>query len=125
MTIINGIIKTKDGYAIKDFMSPDKPSIDIGTLNFETYDSAVHYLANILFPESYRPYLLAVKEMSPDEDTWNNLIFIGNASGLYDNETQKYKSARSLDMAAANDMEQAYVEALDSTYQSIRNMLKS
>lgn len=105
-------------------MTPEKTPIDIGKLNFESYDSAVHYLANLLFPESYRPYLLAVDGITPNEDTWNNLIFIGHASGIYDYEEKKYKSARQLDMAAANDMEQAYVEALSTTYSCIREMVK-
>lgn len=125
MTIINGIVATPTGYAVKNFMTPDKPPIDIGELNFETYESAVHYLANLLFPESYRSYLLAVNGIDPNEDTWNNLIFVGHALGIYDHDTKRYKSARQLDMAAANDMEQAYVEALDTTYHSIQNMIKS
>ena len=125
MTIVNGIVETKDGYAVKNFMTPNKPPINIGELKFENYESAVHYLSNLLFPESYRPYLLAVHDIKPNEDTWNNLIFVGHVSGIYDHDEKKYRSARQMDMAAANDMEQAYVEALESTYNSIQNMIKS
>lgn len=123
--LINGIITTKDGYAVKNFMSPNKPPISIGKLSFRSYESAVHYLSNLLYPESYRPYLLAVKDMKPNGDTWDNLMFIGHAQGYYDHETKTFKSARQMDMNAANGIETAYIEALSSTYDSIRSMIKA
>lgn len=122
--IINGIIKTENGYAIKNFLEPDKKPIDVGDLSFPSYDVAVNYLSNLLYPESYRPYLLAVKDMVPDNDTWNNLMFIGHAYGYFDHEAQKFKNARQLNMNAANDFEITYLEALGTTYQSLLKMLK-
>ncbi len=122
-TLVNGIIKTKDGFAVKNFTDPDTV-IEIGTLSFDNYPQAVHYLANLLYPESYRSYLLAVEKITPNRDTWNNLIFLGTSKGLYDYEQKCYKSARQLDMSAASEVEVAYVEALHSTYESIQAMIQ-
>lgn len=121
--LINGIIQTKNGYAVKNFMFPDKRPIAIGDLSFTNYESAVHYLSNLLYPESYRPYLLAVKDITPDNDTWDNLMFIGHVKGLYDHAEGRFKSARQLAMNAANGAETAYIEALESTYNSIQSMI--
>lgn len=124
LPLINGIIQTKEGYAVKNFMRPNQPPIDIGQLVFPTYQSAVHYLSNLLYPESYRPYLLAVEIQQPTEDTWNNLIFTGHIAGVYNHECKQFQSARQLNMQANEGFEQAYVEALDATYQSIQTMIQ-
>ena len=123
-TLVNGIIQTETGYAVKNFMSPEKEPIEIGELKFSNYEAAVHYLSNLLYPESYRAYLLAVKDITPDMDTWDNLLFIGHAYGYYDHEKKRFKSARQMDMNAANNVELAYVEALESTYNSIQKMIR-
>lgn len=123
--LINGIIRNKTGYAVKNFLQPDQPPVDIGTLSFPDYQTAVIYLANLLYPLSYKPYLLAVEHRMPDEDTWNNLIYTGHADGIFDHEQQQFLSARSQDMQAASETEQAYVEALQATHDSIRSMIKS
>lgn len=125
MSFVNGIIQTENGYAVKDFMALEKQPIEIGRLSFADYDTAVSLLANKAYPESYRPYLLAVKGIQPDNDTWNNLMFIGQAAGYYDHEQKIFKNARQMDMAAATDTEIAYVEALASTYKSIMSMVES
>lgn len=122
---VNGIIQTENGYAVKNFMASKKQPIDVGKLSFTNYETAVLYLANRIYPESYRPYLLAVKDMEPDNDTWNNLMFIGQAAGYYDHEKKTFKSARQMDMGAATDTELAYLEALDATHKSIRSMVNS
>lgn len=123
--LINGIIRTKTGYAVKNFIKPAQPPIDIGTLTFQDYRTAVIYLANLLYPESYRPYLLAVETIKPTEDTWNNLIYTGHADGIYDKEDNRFYNARSHDMHAASEAEIAYVEALQETYTSICTMVES
>ena len=64
--LINGIIRNKTGYAVKNFLQPDQPPVDIGTLSFPDYRTAVIYLANLLYPLSYKPYLLAVEHRMPD-----------------------------------------------------------
>lgn len=122
--LINGIIQTETGYAVKNFMQPEKPPIDIGTLHFPDYRTAVIYLSNLLYPESYRPYLLAVERITPTEDTWDNLIFIGHTEGMYDHEKKCFRSARSMDMNAASEAELAYAEALKKTWNSIKSMIK-
>ena len=123
LPLINGIIQTKNGYAIKNFMQPDQPPIEIGKLTFPTYPAAIHYLSNLLYPESYRPYLLAVEAQTPDEDTWNNLVFTGHIAGVYNHESQQFQTARQLNMHAAEGTETAYVEALAATYESIKTMV--
>lgn len=122
-TLVNGIVKTQSGYGVKNFMFPEKEPIEIGNLSFSSYEAGVHYLSNLLYPESYRPYLLAVKDLHPNDDTWNNLIFVGHAQGYYDHEEHMFKSARQLNMNAANPMELAYVEALGETHKSIMEMV--
>lgn len=122
--IVNGIIQTNDGYAIKNFLIPEKEPIPIGRLDFDSYKNAVQCLSNVLYPESYRPYLLAVENMSPTADTWDNLIFVGHTHGFYDHETHTFKSARQMDMNAANETELAYMEALEATYNSIQTMVQ-
>lgn len=124
MSLVNGIIQTPNGYAVKNFMEPKKAPIDIGNISFPNYEAAVYYMSNLLYPESYRNYLLAVKDLVPDYDTWNNLIFIGHAQGFYDHEQKRFKSARQMDMHAADDVEIAYVEALEATYESILAMVE-
>ena len=123
--LINGIIQQPDGYAIKNFLQPSMPLIQIGRLSFPNYRTAVVYLANLLYPQSYKPYLLAVEGLQPTEDTWNNLIYTGHALGIYDHEQQSFLSARSQDMQAASDVELAYVDALQETYTSILSMIRS
>lgn len=123
--LINGIIRTEKGYAVKNFIKPSQPPIDIGTMAFQDYRTAVIYLSNLLYPESYRPYLLAVETIEPTEDTWNNLIYTGHANGIYDQEAGQFYSARSQDMHAASEAENAYIEALQETYISICAMVKN
>lgn len=124
-TVVNGIIQTEHGYAVKNFMELTKQPVGIGRLSFPDYETAVKYLAGKAYPASYRPYLIAVKGMEPDNDTWNNLIFIGQAAGYYDHELGTFKSARQMDMGAATETEVAYLEALDATYRSILAMANS
>lgn len=124
LQLINGIIQTETGYAVKNFKDPDQPPIDIGSLSFQDYRSAVIYLSNLLYPESYRPYLLAVEAIDPTEDIWNNLIYTGHAEGIYDHEEQTFHSARSQDMHASSETELTYIEALEETYRSICTMVE-
>ena len=123
-THVNGLIQTKDGYAVKDFMNQDTKPIKIGGLHFANYETAVNKLADTLFPASFRPYLLSVQHLTPTIDIWNNLMFTGHAYGCYDHETKQFKSARQLNMHAAGNAETAYVDALDATYHSICKMVK-
>lgn len=122
MALINGIVKTEKGFGVKNFLDPESTPIEVGPLSFSSYDKAVRHLSNLLYPESYKPYLLEVKDMEPDIDTWNNLIFIGHALGYYDHEIRAFKNTRQLGMNAASDFETAYVEALDTTYKSLLEM---
>ena len=121
---MNGMVQTEKGYAVKNFNEPDKAPIEVGKLQFSDYETAVNHLAGTLYPESYKPYLMAVKDMEPTNDTWNNLIFIGHACGYYDNEQKRFRNAREMNMNAASEEEIAYVDALSSTYESIKSMIR-
>lgn len=124
-TSINGVIALKQHhYAIKNFMDPNREPIPIGTLAFDDYTNAIVALAGKVYPRSFYPYLLAVRELTPDEDTWNNLIFTGHAEGTYDNEEHRFRSALSQGMDSTTREQQAYVAALISTYNSILDMIE-
>lgn len=121
---VNGIIQTETGYAVKNFMPEGKQVPVSENISFSDYETAVHCLSGRLYPDSYRQYLLAVKDREPDNDMWNNLIFIGHTDGFYDHENQRFKTARQMDMGAATETEIAYIEALQNTYKSIQSMVR-
>ena len=52
------------------------------------------------------------------------MIFTGHIAGIYNHEYKQFQSARQLNMQADEGFEQAYVEALDATYQSIQTMIQ-
>lgn len=120
---IGGIVRTETGYAAKDFLHPQKPYIPVRISNGITYREAVARLTGRYCPESFRPYLLAMENRVPGPDTWDNLVFAGHADGCYDHRKEQFRSVRSLGMHAASDVEQAYVEALQATGKSIRDMV--
>ena len=124
-TLVNGIIQTPKGYAVKNFGKRNARPIEIGKLSFKSYEAAVQYLANLLYPQSYKPYLLAVQRLTPDMDIWNNLVFIGHADGFYDHEQKQFRNARQMNMDAGTPKQLAYLEALETTYHSILTMVHS
>lgn len=124
---VNGIIKTpkKHIYGILDFLHPTNPPIVIGTFTFPSYVDAVMNLHHRFYPISYLPYLLAVQDLTPTNDTWNNLVFAGHAQGIYDNKTHMFQNVRAHDMNAVSDIEVALIEALASTYACLKDMVQT
>lgn len=125
MRQINGLVKTNDGYEIKNFLDPASHPFKISDLKFESYIKAVHALSGRLYPESYTPYLLAVAKLEPTSSIWDNLIFLGHAYGKYDHSRNSFISANQLGMDSSSKMEIAYRLALDETYKSLRSMVSA
>ncbi len=121
-TSIHGITSTETGYAVKDFLHPERELIPV-QIHPETYEAGVSMVAGRYCPESFRLYLMAVKDVDTNKDTWDNLIFTGHAYGCYNHKKQTFQSARSLGMHAESEIEVAYVEALEETAHSLRQML--
>ncbi len=129
--MINGIIQSKDGFALKDFEGC-KVISDIGDLHFVTYEEAVDKCCGVYYPVEYRPYLKEMGELrktgrlekEPDADVWENLIYADDYRGVWDGERKEYRDVTSMDKGAAADDEIAYVDALAITYDSLRAMVK-
>lgn len=122
---LNGIIKIPktQEYGILDFLHPNNSPLNIGTFTFPSYVDAVMALQHRFYPASYLPYLLAVQDLTPTNDIWNNLVFAGHAYGIYDNKTHMFHNVRKYDMNAASDVEVALIEALASTYTCLQDMV--
>lgn len=122
---VNGLIELNTGYGVLDFLHPEKTPIPIGTFEFDTYVEAVTSSQLRFYPSSYRQYLLAVQNLTPDNDIWNNLLFAGHAQGIFDAKTNTFRNVRQHDMHASSDIEIALVEALASTYQCLQTMVQT
>ena len=123
--VISGLIITNTGgLAIKNFLTRTYTPIYTGDLHYDTYEHAVAILAGRFYPKSYLPYLLAVCDITPDVNTWNNLIFTGHAEGYYDHEAKRFNSARVMGMESTTPIQEAYLNALSSTYDSICSMIR-
>lgn len=129
--MINGIIKTNDGFAVKDF-SANAVMFRLGKLHFSSYEEAVEKCRAKYYPISYYQYLKKVGELKesgelvkePDADIWENLIYALDYRGVWDGTKEKYKPVTSVDKGAATDDEIDYVDALAATYESLVAMVK-
>ena len=123
--VVSGLALTNTGgLAIKNFITNTYTPIFNSNLSYGTYEHAVAILAGRYYPQSYLPYLLAVSDIDPDINTWNNLIFTGHTDGYYDHDTKLFRSARAMGMESTTHVQDAYLRALSSTYESIRSMVK-
>ncbi len=122
----NGIIKTEDGFSVKDFET-GKVSFSIGKRKYPSYMDAVNACYGKFYPKSYYPYLVKAADLDkePDADVWENMIYAEDPRGVWDGEQKEYRNVTSMDRGAATDDEIAYVDALDATYQSLRAMVSA
>ena len=122
--VISGLAITNTGsFAVENFITRTYITIYTGELCYASYEYAVAILAGRFYPKSYLPYLLAVSDITPDVNTWNNLIFTGHVEGYYDHESKKFNSARVMGMESTSDIQEAYLNALSSTYASLIKMV--
>lgn len=126
-----GIVKTDNGFAVKDF-STGRVLYTLVKLSFYTYRDAMENCRNKFYPSSYYQYLdevirlkeLGVLTKEPDADIWENLIYGGDYRGIWDGTRQEYRNVTSMDKGAATDEEIAYVDALAATYESLMAMVR-
>lgn len=120
----NGIIKTEDGFSVKDF-DEDRVVFSIGNPEFPSYMDAVEACRGKFYPPSYYPYLAKASELdkTPDTDVWENMIYAEDPRGVWDGEREVWRNVSSMDRGAATDEEIAYVDALDATYTSLMTMV--
>lgn len=116
----NGIIKTENGFSVKDFESCEV-KFNIGSPSYSTYIDAVEGCKGRFYPLSLYPYLLKAAELdkAPDADVWENMVYAEDPRGVWDGEEQVYHNVTELDRGAATDDEIAYIDALDATYRSL------
>lgn len=121
----NGIVKTDNGFSVKDFES-GKIKFNIGSPVFKSYEDAVGNFRGTFYPQSYYPYLMKAAELdkAPDADVWENMVYAEDPRGVWDGEEQVYHNVTELDRGAATDDEIAYIDALDSTYRSLMAMVE-
>lgn len=128
--MINGIIKVRNEFAVKDF-SENKVLFRIGNPVFSSYENAVNDVCGKYCPASYHSYLSKVGELQalgeltkePDADIWENLIYAEDYRGVWNGTEQEYQPVTSVDKGAATEDELDYVDALASTYESLKAML--
>lgn len=120
----NGIIKTENGFSVKDFESGDV-KYSIGNPTFPTYVDAVEGCKGKFYPMSYYLYLLKADELdkAPDADVWENMVYAEDPRGVWDGEEKVYRNVTEMDRGAATDEEIAYIDALAATYDSLMSMV--
>lgn len=121
--MINGIIKEKNGFAVKDFEN-GKILFRLGNPEYATYNDALESCKGKCYPESFHQYLRQAPDLgfAPTDCTWENLIYEGNPLGVWDPRTKEWRSSRSMMHGAATDEEIAYLDALCFTYESLMAM---
>lgn len=126
MAVISGLdIGDNDTYIVRNFMNNKRPISHVKLPAYMSFEQAIRALSGKLFPKSYENYLLAANnlQVSADNDTWDNMIFIGDYRGKYNYEEQVYEHAQSLGMGAGSPIEIAYRDALASTYKALQHLV--
>lgn len=123
--MIKGIIKTPEGFSVKNFQTGELLEF-IGNPSYKSYMDAVNGCRKYYAPDFCYDYLSSVPAMNimPDADVWENLIYASDPRGVWDGERQIYRNVTSMDRGAATEDEIAYVDALDATYYSLIAMIK-
>lgn len=123
--MIKGIIKTPEGFSVKNFQTGELLD-SVGSPSYESYMDAVNGCRGYYAPDSCYDYLASVCDMdiTPDADIWENLIYASDPRGVWDGERQIYRNVTSMDRGAATEDEIAFVDALDATYHSLMAMVK-
>lgn len=128
MIVISGLDIGDNGtYIVRNFMNNKKPISRVRLPAYKSFEHAVRALSGKIFPKSYEYYLLAANNLNidVDNDTWDNMIFIGDYRGKYNYETKTYETARMLGMGAGSPVEIAYRDALASTYNALRQTIQN
>lgn len=119
----NGIIKTENGFSVKDFET-EEVKFSIGNPKFKSYMDAVNECRGKFYPDSYHQYLEKAAELEElNADVWENMIYAGDYRGVWDGERKEYRDISTMDRGAATEDEIAYVDALDATYNSLKAMV--
>lgn len=120
----NGIVKTENGFSVKDFESGEI-KFNIGNPSFSSYVDAVESCKGKFYPISFYLYLLKAAELdkAPDADVWENMVYAEDPRGVWDNEEKVYRNVTEMDRGAATEDEIAYIDALDATYHSLMAMV--
>lgn len=87
------------------------------------YDAIVD-LCDTVLPTSFYPYLEKMMGRAATWDAVNNVIFIGNPNGRWDERIKRYRNARELGMEAVDDYELSLVEAVQSSIEALRTFVK-
>lgn len=126
MIVISGLdVGDNNTYIVRNFMANKKPISRVKLPKYKTYEHAIRDLSGRLFPKSYDYYLLAAHnlQLSPDNDTWDNMIFFGDYRGKYNYEEKVFEPVQSLGMGAGSPVEIAYRDALASTYNTLQHIV--
>lgn len=119
---IYGLVLRNGKPVLRDFRNPRKPVRHISLPIGVSKECLIEYLTRTYLLPSFRSYLLAANHLQPTPDTWDNLVFTGHAYGVYDHQMAQFRSARSLGMHAAEEIEIAYTEALQATNKSLSQL---
>lgn len=128
MVVISGLDIGEDNtYIVRNFMNTERPISHVKLPAYNSFEQAIRALSGKLFPKSYENYLLAANnlQLSADNDTWDNMIFIGDYRGKYNYEEKIYEHAQMLGMGAGSPVEIAYRDALASTYNALQHLTTS
>lgn len=123
--MINGIVKSENGFSVKDFEN-GKILFGLGNLKYSTYTDALEACRGRCYPDSFYQYLVQAPDLGfePTDYTWENMIYDGNPLGIWDNRIKEWRTSRSMMHGAATDEEIAYLDALCFTYESLVAMVK-
>lgn len=123
MSAIWGLHMEMSQIYMRDFLHKDRRMIRLETKQ-GSYNSLLRNYQTY-FSGSFLPYLMTMENRPVGPDTWDNLINCGHACGVYNHKLCRFQTARELGMDASDKVEMAYVEALDSTYRTLKTLAKS
>lgn len=125
--MINGIVPSKDGFAVKDF-GACVVKFSIGKPEFSSYKAAVNACRGKYYPDSYHAYLIQMEGVEKENlkictwEAFNNMVYAGDPRGIWDGEREEWRDVSTMDKGAATEDEIDYLDALDATYRSLKAM---